>query len=394
MKILLINNHANPGYGAENQMIALRKGLRQRGHDVRLLASSAQKTLQQEDFADYRCFGTPSRNQTLLNIANPWAFWQLRHVLREFKPDVVHVKIFLSQLSPLILPLLKGVPSIYYVVWFQAICPMGLKMLPDGTVCQQSAGKACFDNRCLPAHSLLAKMLMLGLWKKWQHFFDRIVTVSDAARRHLVAEGIRIDEVIWNSIPIRPPHPPLSCPPSVAFAGHLYWGKGADVLVHAFAKVLNKIPDARLVVAGDGPERSNLKALVAAYGLNHRVDMTGYLPRSEMERRFNTAWVQVVPGRLIETFGNVAAEAMMRGTAVVASNIGGPAEFIQNGRTGLLVPPGDENALAEALICLLGNKNKAEEMGNAGRQFALVHFEFESYLDKILLLYRQIVAAP
>lgn len=81
---------------------------------------------------------------------------------------------------------------------------------------------------------------------------------------------------------------------------------------------------------------------------------------------------------------------MMRDTAVIASNLAGPAEFVQNGRTGLLVRPGDENALAEALISLLGNKEIAEEMGQAGRKFALAHFDFESYLEKMLQLYQQI----
>jgi glycosyltransferase involved in cell wall biosynthesis len=94
---------------------------------------------------------------------------------------------------------------------------------------------------------------------------------------------------------------------------------------------------------------------ISYYGLNQYVIITGRLLRHEIERLFESARIETVPGFLDESFGMVVGEAMMRGTAVVASRVGGSAEFIQNGRSGILVPPGDENALAEALICLFRN---------------------------------------
>jgi len=106
MKILLINDYGTPTGGAELQMLTLRKGLRLRGHDARFFTSSA-RPIPVSSQADYECFGTTSRFRTLLQTTNPWAFWQLRRVLAEFQPDVIHVGIFLTQLSPLILPLLK-----------------------------------------------------------------------------------------------------------------------------------------------------------------------------------------------------------------------------------------------------------------------------------------------
>ena len=117
--------------------------------------------------------------------------------------------------------------------------------------------------------------------------------------------------------------------------------------------------------------------------------MTGHLPRHEMERLLETAWIQAVPMFYEESFGLVVAEAMMRGTAVVASNLGGPAEMIQNGRTGLLVPPEDETALTEALVYLLENREISEQIGEAGRKFALLNFDQERYLDKIVQIYQK-----
>jgi len=93
MKILLVNDYATLVGGAESMTLALRNGLRQRGHDARVFASSA-RTWPGDSFADYECFGTTSRFRTLLQAANPCALLRFRKILAEFRPDVVHVSLF------------------------------------------------------------------------------------------------------------------------------------------------------------------------------------------------------------------------------------------------------------------------------------------------------------
>lgn len=390
MKILLVNDYATPTGGAELMMLALRDGLRQRGHDARLFASCVQRDAS-GSLADYECFGTTSSFRTLLQTANPWAFRQLDRVLAEFQPDVVHVRIFLTQLSPLILPLLKDRPSLYHVAWYRPICPLGTKLLPDGTSCQKEAGAVCYRNHCLPLRDWLPLMLQMKLWRHWLDAFNLIVANSEAVKRRLIAEGIEPIEVVWNGIPIRLPRPPLSSPPTVAFAGRLVWEKGVDVLLQAFAKVVSQIPEARLLLAGDGPERDAIASLIAELELQGSVSLLGHLSRPEMEHHFATAWVQVVPSRWAEPFGIVAAEAMMRGTAVIASSSGGLTEIVQDGKTGFLVLPEDANALTEALLHLLQNRDLAEQMGKAGRKIALTHFSEGIFVEKFICLYQHLL---
>jgi glycosyltransferase involved in cell wall biosynthesis len=391
VKILLVNDYATAAYGSENLTLRLRDLLRQRGHDARLFASCARAVDEQEVLADYQCFGTRSRFNRLLQVVNPWAFWEFRRVLREFRPAVVHVKIFLLQISPLILPLLRNVPSLYDATVLRSICPTGIKMLPDGGVCHVPAGTVCYHNRCFLLRSLLPAMLGMWFWKKWRNAFDLIITNSHAMRFRLNSEGVEVKHVIWHGIPTRPQRPPLSSPPTVAFAGRLALEKGADVLVKAFARTSQEITDARLILAGDGLERKRLKNLIADLGLSSRVSMTGHILQPEVERLFDAAWVQAVPSRCVESFGMVAAEAMMRGTAVVASASGGLVEIVgEDGQRGLLVPPGDDKALAGALLSLLRNRQLAEKMGRAGREFALVRFNEETYVDETLRLYEKI----
>jgi len=190
--------------------LMLRNGLRQRGHDARLFSSSALPR-QQDNLADSTCLGTTSRFRTLLQSANPWAAHRLRQVLADFRPDVIHVKVFLTQLSPLILPLLKPIPSIYNVSWYRPICPLGTRSLPDGTPCQFPPGVACFRQGCLPMHDWLPLMLQMRLWHQWRSAFDCIVANSKATKTALVQMGLKPVEVIWNGIPVRPARPP-ACP--------------------------------------------------------------------------------------------------------------------------------------------------------------------------------------
>ena len=85
------------------------------------------------------------------------------------------------------------------------------------------------------------------------------------------------------------------------------------MLLRAFAEVLRQVPKARLLLAGDGPERLSLERLISDAGISANVSLLGHLPRAEVERYFASAWVQVVPSRFAEAFGLVAVDAMMRG---------------------------------------------------------------------------------
>ena len=369
--------------------LMFREDLRGRGHDARLFASSAG-SVDSECRADYLCFGTHSRLQMLLQPANPSAFRQLRRALADFQPDVVHVRTFLWQLSPLILPLLRDVPSLYHVVSYKPICPLGTKMLPDGRSCEAPAGAVCFHERCLPARTWLPMMIQQKLWRRWRNVFDLVVATSEAVRQRLRKEGIDVAAVISEAIPTRPIRPPLSSPPTVAYAGRLVREKGVDLLLRAFTIVLRQIPDANLLIAGEGPERERLRGLISELNLASSVRLLGHLSQAEMERHFSTAWAQAVPSRWEEPFGLVAAEAMMRGTAVVGSAVGALTEIIQDDRTGFLVSPGDSAALARPITRLLNDRELAETMGRNGRETALARFDKDTHIQKFITLYEEL----
>src|SRR5882724_1468352 len=180
MRILLVNDYAWPLGGAEIAQDVLREALRKRGHQVRVFAARTRGNGQ--DLADHTCFGTVSRFRTVLQAFNPWAAAALRRTIADFHPDVVHVRGFLTQLSPLILPFLRKVPSLHHVTWYRAICPLGTKILPDGTVCRHRAGLACCRQGCLPPRDWIPMLIQMKLWRTWADVFRITVANSDEGR--------------------------------------------------------------------------------------------------------------------------------------------------------------------------------------------------------------------
>ncbi|HET6363210.1 MAG TPA: glycosyltransferase family 4 protein [Gemmatimonadota bacterium] len=389
MKILILNDVAATVGGAERLTLDLRDEMRSRGHDARVFASDAFSR-DGESLTDYSCHGTSGPLRTLNRVANPWAWSSLRTAMADFRPDVVHVRMFMTQLSPLVLPLLEGTPSLYHAAWYETICPIGTRLLPDDTICELPAGRACREQGCLSRRAWVALMAQRVLWDRWRDVFQLYVANSAAVERRLRQYGIGPTTVIWNGVARRPARPPLAGPPTVAFAGRLTREKGVAVLIRAFAATRRAVPGARLLVIGDGPERIELQRLARELGIESSVVWTGHLGRDAMERELERAWVQAVPSILEEPFGLVAAEAMMRGTAVVASGHGGLSEIVRHGETGLLVTPNDASSLAASLAALLADRERCEALGRAAHEWAWTRLSRDTFVEGFLDAYRRI----
>ncbi|HYW48978.1 MAG TPA: glycosyltransferase family 4 protein, partial [Gemmatimonadaceae bacterium] len=323
MRILLVSDYAAPDGGAEIATRQLRDGLRERGHEVQWLASSARRNEAGSD-ADVECFGTTGPMRTMLQSANPLARAALHRTLERFDPHVVHVGIFLTQLSPLILPLLRDRPSVYYAHWLRAICPTGSKLLPDGTRCTQRAGSACLSSRCLPLHDWLPLMAQHRLLESWRRSFTRTVANSEATRDALLADGFPVTDVIRCGVRGVDVRATFEGVPTALFSGRLARQKGVHVLLEAWATVTRAVPDALLLIAGDGPELTALQRIATP-----SVRFLGRLTPQALHDLAREAWVQVVPSIGFESFGLVAVEAMLRGQPVIASRIGGLPESVE-----------------------------------------------------------------
>lgn len=179
----------------------------------------------------------------------------------------------------------------------------------------------------------------------------------------------------------------LGAVPTALFLGRIGDRKGTFDLLQAFARVLERLPEARLVIGGDG-EVDKLHAEVARLGLAASVEFAGWVNTERKEQLFHQAWLFALPS-YHEGLPMAILEAMARSRAVVSCPIGGIAEAVQAELTGLLRSPGDIPGLAQALLTILGDRQCAERMGAEGRKAFLAKFSHQANLPKLLALYRQ-----
>jgi glycosyltransferase involved in cell wall biosynthesis len=386
VRILIVNDYGTPSGGAELQSVRIRDLLRERGHDAMLFTSDA-RPVPIAPLSDFLCFGARGRIGRVTQVANPWAAAALRRAIASFRPDVVHVRMFLSQLSPLVLPRLRDTATVLHVVNYQLICPLNTKILPDGATCTQPAGAICRRSGCVSSLGRARFALQRAMWERWHDAIDVVVANSRWTAARLTADGVPVTDTLTYGVPARGPRPPLAARPTIAFVGRLFQKKGVDVLLHAMALIRSSIPDATLRIVGEGPERAALEALVRALALDDVVELLGFVPSHEVAAAVSDAWVQVVPSVWEEPFGMVTIEAMMRGTAVIASATGGPSEVVRDGETGLLVPPADAPALAGALATLLRDRELARRMGERGYAIARESFSEDAMMDRATRVY-------
>ncbi len=168
----------------------------------------------------------------------------------------------------------------------------------------------------------------------------------------------------------------------ILYAGVLVPGKGVHHLIRAFHRVHMDFPEADLMIVGreaNGDYARTLRKEVQGWGLHGRVRFLGEVSQAELARWMAQALVFVLPS-LSEALGRVVFEAMLAGAPVIGSRVGGIPEMVQDGMTGFLVPPGDEDALADRLRWMLSHPEEAKAMGQRARAFARRFFSSEAYL--------------
>lgn len=178
--------------------------------------------------------------------------------------------------------------------------------------------------------------------------------------------------------------------PRLLCVGRLIPIKGHVVLLRAFAEARRELPDLELAIAGRGPLEPALKALARELKIDDAVHFLGHV--SPIQSAIEAAAAIVVPS-MGEGFGMVALEAMERARPVIAADVGGLRELVRDGETGVLVPPGEAQSLAEAIVRVAGDLPLARRMGEAGRRRALSRFLQRACTERTELLYEDALVA-
>jgi glycosyltransferase involved in cell wall biosynthesis len=251
-----------------------------------------------------------------------------------------------------------------------------------------------------------------AMWR--QRFFyrslnrscDQVISVSQSVREHhLTRSGLDPGKVvtIHNGIDTQPftcrnqaereaVRRSLNIPsdaPVITAVAVLRPAKGVQHLIDALPTMMQAVPEIRLLVVGSGPNEPALRTQAGALGVAERITFTGH--RDDVPRLLTASDLFVLP-TLRDSLPTVIIEAMAAGTPVVASDVGGVSEMIEDGVTGLLVPPSDPSKLADACLRLLNQPKLSSSIAQAARHAANQRFGIDVHVKRVTEVYEKLLA--
>ncbi len=179
---------------------------------------------------------------------------------------------------------------------------------------------------------------------------------------------------------------------NVLYIGRVEMYKGVKLLLQAWRNVARQVPNARLTIVGNGAQYKEYERLAATWGLHYQVSFQQHVPYHRLRGMIDESEVVVSPHVWVEPFGRGVVEGMARGKTVIAANIGGPAEIIQSGKTGMLFERGSKGDLEKALIDALAmNRFDKKEIGTAAQKFVRDNLTMEKIAKIHEEFYKEVV---
>ncbi len=347
MNILALNweDLLNPqAGGAEVHLQEILKRIAQKGHKITLLCSGFPGCEPKEEIDGISIIRRGSRFN--FNLVAPFA---LKTLLKQKRWDIVIEDINkIPFFSPLYhkLPLLVVIPHLFSDSVFKEI------------------------NFVLGTYIYLSEKPISRIYKGF-----RFMVISESTKEDLVKRGLPADDifVIHCGIDHTLYHPDPSVKkdtvPTVIYLGRLKKYKSIDHLLSAFSRSLKKIPEAKLVVVGEGDFKGSLINLTSRLNMKDKVEFTGFVDKSEKVKRLQKAWVAVYPS-LKEGWGLTNIEANACGTPVIASNVPGLKDSVLDGKTGLLFEYGNVQELSDYLTNILSDADYREKLRQGGLAWA------------------------
>jgi glycosyltransferase involved in cell wall biosynthesis len=346
--------------GAETHLLSLLPDLRRRGWNVRLLMLHEHEPGAGEFARELRSRGVPLDAIPLAADVDPVAFMRVCAYLARRRPTLLHTHLVHADVYGQLAGLVARVP-------LRVSTKHGFNEFREGRL-------FAFADRTVAsmAHVHIAISRGLARYLADTEGFDE--------------QGFEI--VHYGISPRGEPPPYPTDGPSLLCVGRLIPIKGHVVLLRALAQARREVPELTLQIAGRGPLQPALQTLAAELGIADAVRFLGFV--SPIQDAVERASIVVVPS-LGEGFGMAALEAMERARPVVAAEIGGLADLVRPAQTGLLVPPGEAEPLARALVELARDPEQAARMGEEGRRRVLEFFREERCADRTEILYRSML---
>jgi len=385
MRILAVHNKYQQAGGEDQAFEAETALLAEHGHKVRSY-----------NVHNDQLEGMGRLESARVAVWNRSSYRELRSIIREEQPDVVHFHNTFPLISPAGYYAAKseGVPVVQSLHNYRLICPNAL-FFRQGHACEDCQGKivpwpgvlhACYRGSH-PATAVVATMLSAHrLLRTWTKMVDVYIALTDFARHRFIEEHLPAGKVMVKPNFLHPdPGPGRIQNPYAMFVGRLSVEKGIDTLTEAWGRLETRVP---LRILGDGPLANT------AAEASRRIAEVAWLgrqPREETLRLLSGAQFLVFPSQCYENFPLVVAEAFACGVPIIASDLGSMSSLVAHGRTGLLFRPGDPQDLADKVQWALAHPAELANMRREARtEFEAKYTAAKNY-ERLMSIYESAI---
>ncbi len=316
--------------------------------------------------------------------------------------DIAYLLNIYNYMSPSIIHTFRqrGIPVALMLGDYHLLCP-AIIFLRDGrpcTLCIGGAYRHGFRHRCVkhsyPASAVRVLSMYIQKWLKLYHLVDAFVVPCRFMESKLVEGGFpadRIHVLPWPGLPA-PREQADRRGDYILFFGRVAYDKGLDTLIEAYQQIA---PDVDLVLIGkdyDG-EKERLQSLILPE-YTRRIQFVGFMDGQELSRWIAGALFAVVPSRWYDNAPLSIYESFSHETPVVAANIGGIPEQVEEGVTGRLFSPDSVDELKEVLRWMLSDRERLREMGKAGKDFVARWCTMEGHAGRLVELFERLRSRP
>jgi glycosyltransferase involved in cell wall biosynthesis len=405
LRILICSSFFPPHYLGGAELIAYKQGkiLQQMGHDVRVFSGrlgghwfrTHRVTHEKGPFQITRVsLSAQDISGTSWDFKSPEIAGAFDRMLGEFRPDVVHFHNIVGLSIGMIDQCYRRqIPTVMTLHDYWGICFKNTFLKNNGNICTHG-GLACLDCR-----EMLAGHLPLPSPVRNAHSLfalrqvDRLITPSRYVAAQYIANGLPSDKfaVIQNGIDTESfaPHQRRAGKLTLGFIGHLGYHKGLDILLHALS--LMDATQVRLLVVGSGEDAERFRTFSHERGLDPHVTFLGQVDNQRIASIYQEIDVLVVPSVWPENSPVTITEAMASGIPVIASDVGGIGELVEDGVTGYLIPLRDSLAIAERIGRFLKRPELLKSMGERARG-RIQAYQMRQQVNRIVEVYQEVIA--
>lgn len=386
MRVLILSDDFPPQAfgGAGRSTFDLAKGLQKFGHQVFVITTCQEKSceaeVEEQGIKVFKIFTNfHERWRAYLSLYNPQTVGKVRTIIRKINPDVVHVNNIHSYLSYYCLKIARQYSKAVFLTARDTMLFTFEKLATKRYLENFNPKIGWLDNlkQAKKRYNPLRNIVI----KHYLKYIDKIFAISNTLKDALNQNGIQNVEVIYNAIDAGDwlvgseilegfkQKYGLQWKKIIFFAGRIGKLKGSEQIELAMDEVKEKIPEAVLLMAG-------------TQGL-------GWLQGDELKAAFTASDIVVVPSIYLDAFNRTNIEAMVCSKPVVGTCYGGTPEIVEDGVTGYIVNPLNAELMAEKIIDLLGNPQKAKQFGEAGFQRVKKYFSLDSHLTRTISWYQK-----